>query len=336
MTAICFFSRRLTWILLVSLTLAITTSALLFWLFPESYSVEALLRIKNKPPTMVFFDPQQRHATQELEMFQKTQLRLMKSQFVLQSALSRRSINQLEAVIKESDPIRWLSEELQVSFPEGTEVLEVRYEGWQDAEEMKKIVDAVLAAYQKEVIGDELIRANENQDKLSRLHSELQSEIHKKLGQYYVVAEDWESPVAKVIKNPNDTLLDDLRTILLGLNSTQEDLAIKDLARLVQNLEDLPKSLKPKNAHSGKLQMLQEDLEQLKEIRNAMSLRLRQMRIEHQLRDERVWIVQHATSTEEINTSQRKMLAQLGGIATFLVTSLGLALISSCIKKSGH
>ena len=59
----------------------------------------------------------------------------------------------------EPDPIAWLTDALEVSYPEGGQLLSVRYEGTQDAEEMKKIIDAVINAYQQEVIVARTVRA---------------------------------------------------------------------------------------------------------------------------------------------------------------------------------
>jgi len=177
--------RRWLLALLMGLLIGGATAGLLLWLFPESSSIVAYLRVRSKPPTTVSLEQQQRLTPKDFEIFQQTQLTLLKSQFVLQSALSKPEISQLDAVVKEEpDPALWLYEELRVSFPGEGEILEVRYDGEEDPEEMKRVVDAVIAAYKSDVLDAERMRVEETRSNLGKLHSEVARELQDKLDKY--------------------------------------------------------------------------------------------------------------------------------------------------------
>ncbi len=145
-------SRHWPLTLFVGLLLAITASGTLLWLFPESHSVVAYLRVEALAP----LDQDQRINPREYEIFQQTQLTLLKSNLVLQSALGQPDVSQLDTVInKEPDPVLWLSKEVQVCFPGEGEILQVRYDGKESPDDMKKVIDAVIAAYSNEVFHNE-------------------------------------------------------------------------------------------------------------------------------------------------------------------------------------
>jgi len=146
-------SRHWPLTLSVGLLLAIAASGAFLLLFYESSSIVAYLQVKSKPPTKERLDQQQRLTLKDYETFQQTQLTLLKSNFVLQSALSRPEISQLATVIKKKpDPVQWLYKGVRVSFPGEGEILEMRYDGKENPEDMKKIIDSVIAAYSNEAV----------------------------------------------------------------------------------------------------------------------------------------------------------------------------------------
>ncbi len=165
-------SRHWPLTLSVGLLLAIAASGAILWLFPESSSIVAYLQVKSKPPITANLDQQQRLSLKDFEIFQQTQLALLKSDSVLKSALSRPEISQLDTVIKKgSDPVPWLQKELRVCFPGGGEILEVRYDGKENPEDMKKVIDSVIAAYDNAVLDSNRIKSNETD--LAQQHTQV-------------------------------------------------------------------------------------------------------------------------------------------------------------------
>ena len=84
--------RKLLPAILIGSLVALAMFGLLWWLFPESSSVTAYLRVKAIESDKLF-ETKRNVNPKEYEIFQQTQLALMKSHFVLNSALSRSEIS---------------------------------------------------------------------------------------------------------------------------------------------------------------------------------------------------------------------------------------------------
>ena len=185
----CLRRRWLAALLLGGLGAALTAGVLL-WLFPESSSVTAYLSVKALEPETLF-DENQRVNPKEYEIFQSTQLALLKSHFVLNAALARSDISQLDAVVKETpDELAWLSDEIRVTFGGDGEILEVRFDGEEDPEEIKKIVDAVIEAYTNEVIWNERTRSSVTRESLKTLHTQLRAELAEEMERFETLSKE--------------------------------------------------------------------------------------------------------------------------------------------------
>jgi capsular exopolysaccharide synthesis family protein len=100
----------------------------------------------------------------------------------LKSALGRRDIAQLNAVLQHRpDELTWLSEKLQVSFPGESKILMIKYEGEESPEEMVQVVDAVIEAYQNEVVAAERISKNESHRTMEGLYKNITAELKEKI-----------------------------------------------------------------------------------------------------------------------------------------------------------
>src|SRR5262249_22955087 len=79
----------------------------------------------------------------------KTTSALIKSEFVLNAAL--RDIKDLPTIKAQQDPIKYLDEELQVTWQDGSEVIRITFKSG-EPQDAKKIVDAVQKAFMSEVV----------------------------------------------------------------------------------------------------------------------------------------------------------------------------------------
>ncbi len=190
--------------------LALGAAMLLLWLFPLSSSITALVHVQQDVEDLM--EDKKNFSQHETEFFQATQASLIKSQFVLQSALSRRDVAQLNAVVKEEpDPISWLQDELQVTFQ--GENLAIRYDGEEDSQEMKTVVDAVIAAYKQEVLGKNRIRDEELHENLSKLHQSLAKDLQEKIEKYNTLAEDLGGAESEISTAVMNMLINEVRQI---------------------------------------------------------------------------------------------------------------------------
>ena len=117
-------------------------------LLAAKYESYGLFQVQSVPPTVANHNnPNQ--ARTDFVTYLKTTSALIKSEFVLNAAL--RDIKDLPTIKAQKDPIKFLDEELLVSWQDGSEVIRVTFKSHEPID-AKKIVDAVQAAFMKEVI----------------------------------------------------------------------------------------------------------------------------------------------------------------------------------------
>ncbi|MEM8943790.1 MAG: polysaccharide biosynthesis tyrosine autokinase [Planctomycetota bacterium] len=213
--------RRWLMALLLGALFAGLTAGVLLWLFPLSASITAMVEVKQEAEDLM--EKKRPFSPHELEVFQETQLGLIKSQFVLQSALNRSDIAQLEAVRKEEpDPLTWLKDNLHVSFY--GENMQIRYDGEEDTEEMKKIITAVIGSYKEDVLGEDRMRSEELRDNMDKLHKELASELKEKMDKYHSLNAEIGGITNPVANSQITMLLNDIRQIQSQILKQKEKL----------------------------------------------------------------------------------------------------------------
>jgi hypothetical protein len=117
------------------------TAGLLMWLFPESTRVTALLEIRAEDASSPFEDTKRPVNTIEIQRQAAMHPALIKSNLVLEDALFRQDIAQLEALQgHEGDELNWIIDELKVNFAAESPLLEISYEGDESKEDMVKVV----------------------------------------------------------------------------------------------------------------------------------------------------------------------------------------------------
>jgi succinoglycan biosynthesis transport protein ExoP len=156
-------------------------AALLMFLFPETHQVTAYLKVKSNTGNEVF-PGDQRLSPQEMEKQAMNHLALLRSQMVLEAALQKQDIADLDAVrAHKGEELLWLLGDLRVSFPGDGEILEIRYEGEEDADQMVKVVDAVVAAYQDKVLYQERVLSSATRDDLTTVSESTQKRLQGQL-----------------------------------------------------------------------------------------------------------------------------------------------------------
>lgn len=131
--------------------------AYLAWtLLPAKYESYALIQIASTQTTIADQGDPHRNKT-AFGIYVKTQAQLIKSDFVLNSALNdgRYRISELPTLKDQDDPIKYLDEKLTIGYSEGNELVRISLEG-NRPEDIAKIVNAVKDAYFREVIEKEL------------------------------------------------------------------------------------------------------------------------------------------------------------------------------------
>lgn len=228
------FRRR--WLPATALALTLGTLAgLLTWLFlPRGFEAVAWLRVRDKSG---MFGASGGRDNAEYEAYRKTQVQLIKSPFVLTSALRRPGISALSTMSDEDDPVGYLMRNVQVSAPMESEVVQVRMRG-ENAKEVTQIVNAVTQAYLNDVVNKEKSDRLQRRDTLERKYKENMAEVRANLDTYNNLAKSLGTVDSAEVATQRSLLLDHLSTLRAQLNQTQRDLTLIDAELAIMDAKD--------------------------------------------------------------------------------------------------
>lgn len=200
---------RRRWLLALCMGLvAAGIAAITLWtVFPETSSATALFRVDSEQKSLVFDVDR---TSQRFETFQRTQLQLLKSYFVLQSAVRNPSVASLAIFAGKGDPVQWLQDKLVVDFPQQSEILSISLSGDDSNADQKAVVDAVAAAYENEVVAAERGRRLVMRDALARTLGNVEDELKRKLDDFYGIAKELGQSQASTRDAETDLLLGEL------------------------------------------------------------------------------------------------------------------------------
>ncbi len=228
------FRRR--WLPATALALALASIAgILTWVFlPKGFESVAWLRVRDKSG---MFGVGGGRDNAEYEAYRKTQVQLIKSPFVLTSALRRPGISSLSTLTTEDDPVGYLMRNIQVSAPMESEVVQVRMRG-EDAKEVTQIVNAVAQAYLSDVVNKEKSERLNRRDMLERKYKENMAEVRSSLDTYNNLAKTLGTADTAEVATQRSLLLDHLGTLRAQLNQTQRDLTLIDAELAIMDAKD--------------------------------------------------------------------------------------------------
>ncbi len=132
-----------------------------------------------------------------------------------------------------------------------------------------------------------------------------------------------ESDIRDRLKSaPNDMLAAMWTEYILRRDSVN-----KKLVELQAQYEEKMELIAQKGERSGKLAMLESEIEQDSALVKEMDSKLRNGEVEEETASERVQVMQPARAREKINKFERFAIACLGGIAAFCTTCYAVALL---------
>lgn len=150
-----------------------------FQLIPSRYSTSALVRVSAEALSLTVNDPTSRA---EFGTYLKTQAALIRSYGVLHAAVLDGEVARLPMIRSQADPVIFLMEELKVDYQEGSELMRVTLVG-DDAQGIAKIVNAVTAAYFKEVIEDETKRKRQRLQRIEETLKTMKADVEARQGE---------------------------------------------------------------------------------------------------------------------------------------------------------
>lgn len=181
--------RRRWWLaLILGVPASLALAAAAWFLVPAHYTAVTTLRIAAREPKLVFDTAD----TQiDFNTYRQTQIALVRSRLVLESAVNDPDIADLPMVRARKRPAKWLENALQIESPTSPELLQLSLDG-EDADQVAAVVNGVAKAYMNEVVNAERRRRLERLDDLERIFAETEEkarvreerlgELTKKLG----------------------------------------------------------------------------------------------------------------------------------------------------------
>lgn len=218
------FRRR--WLPAVALgTLLALAAAVATWLFlPRGYEAVAWLRIRDKGGMLGGGG----RDSSEYEAYRKTQVALIKSPFVMTSALRRPGIADLELIREQDeDPVGWLTRSIQVTAPMESEVVQVRLRG-RNAADVAKIVNAVTNCYLDDIVNKERTESLGRRDALEKKYKENVAEMREQRETFNTLARTLGTGNSAEVMTQRALLLDHLGTLRAQLTQAQRDLTTID------------------------------------------------------------------------------------------------------------
>jgi capsular exopolysaccharide synthesis family protein len=156
---------------------ALLFGAVLAWLIvPAHFTAYTLLSISSKQQRLVF-----KTADEDADFFtyQKTQKAMIRSRFVLNAALRRPGIAELETVRDKTYPVQWLEDTLVVDSHNSPEILKIALHG-DRPKELAAIVNAVKDAYLEEVVLSDRKKRISRLNDLERIFEQTEEKVRQK------------------------------------------------------------------------------------------------------------------------------------------------------------
>jgi capsular exopolysaccharide synthesis family protein len=233
--------RRLTIALGAGVLLASIVGLAAWFLVPQAkYKAQAVLQVEARPPQVLFrtVETQNPSGGEEYARYQKTQMGLVKTRFVLSAALRQPVVKRAQMIREQQDPVKWLQEKLDVSFETGSELLNICLSG-DDPKELADVVNAVKDAYMNEVVNKAHTDRQKRYDKLKELQKKYAEMMKGQRQKLKVLADSAGSDNRETLALEHQLALERLGFLKNELLQTQsQKRKIEAELKLVEQTED--------------------------------------------------------------------------------------------------
>jgi capsular exopolysaccharide synthesis family protein len=142
---------------------------------PAKYTAYASLKIDSNRPTIIF---PLKETVPDSATYQETQVNLIKSRLVLDKALDKPRVQELEMVKEQEDPAEWLSDTLRIASSPRSQLIVLSISGDKPGE-LATLLNAVVEAYMAGVVEEEhKVRLTRLQF-LEKLYTQYQEDLKK-------------------------------------------------------------------------------------------------------------------------------------------------------------
>ncbi len=192
-----FHGLRRHWVLAISLGLlcAVLAAAGIWFGWGPQYTVAALFQIETSQPMVVFKTvetPAERFIQSAFDIYKDDQALYVKSTQVVTKALGDREVAGLSILEGEEDPVKWIQDNLAVTFPRDSGVMQVSLtdNDGKKGEEVAKLVNAVVDAYVSQIVDKEKERRIDRLNELVLIHNVKRDEVQTQMENRTKLASD--------------------------------------------------------------------------------------------------------------------------------------------------
>lgn len=147
-------------------------------LIPAKYTTSAIIRVSPQDPRIYYNEDA--HGRGDFASYLKTQAGAMRSHFVLNAAIRDPEVAALPMLRAQIDPVRFLEEEIQVEYQDGSELIKLKLSG-DDPRAITMIINATHDAFFREVVEAERLSKQERlkviRDSITRMQTDLEKKF---------------------------------------------------------------------------------------------------------------------------------------------------------------
>jgi polysaccharide biosynthesis transport protein len=170
--------RRWMLAVIVGAVLSVITATVVYCMFPKSqYTSRTTLMITTYLPKIIFDTAE---ARADFQTYQRTQMSLIKSRYVLQAVLNDPNVAALPSLREKGDQqIEWLEKALTIQFANGSEILELTLSSDRKGD-LVTLLDAITDTYMRLVVEEEQKARVARLDDLRKLWNKYQDDLRTK------------------------------------------------------------------------------------------------------------------------------------------------------------
>ena len=158
-------------------------------LVPIHYEAQSLIKVQKIRPALIQNVQNGGQDDEEsYDLLKKTQLQLLKSNFVLSRAARRSEVLALPTMQEhKNDPVGFLESKLIVDYPGDAELMRVAMKGTH-RDDLPVIVNAVVQSYMDEIVNGDKISRLKQRDLLTQHYSKNQEEFRNRSEKFHALA----------------------------------------------------------------------------------------------------------------------------------------------------
>ncbi len=214
--------RRVPLALGVGLLLAVALALLVWLVVPATVEVSAYIEVLRTPPSVFNADPRAARDFAEFEVFKQTIGQVLANPFVLNAALNRPGIANLQLIQRQADPVKWLQEYLKVPPTEG-ELVMVSLTTERPTEAVD-ILNAVVESFQTEYIETKKKDGQRRLQVLEDRRAETDSELKQNAKILEKALNDLGTTNPETARLQHTSLINELSGLRAARNATEQQI----------------------------------------------------------------------------------------------------------------